>query len=201
MATAVSYVATIAALAGAAMVQASQASRAVDGKPDEKRRRANLLGVAVCVIALVHYLFMTLGGSSDGLSLRYSDWFLTVPLLVLELGAVASSSSRPAVNVLLAVAMLALGAASLGFPAGGGVFWALTAASFLCLALLARNLFWRGKKQQDTPSRRWAMFFFALWPLYGFLHLLPQGATLQQTGYNYLDLLTKAGFGLTVALL
>ena len=91
----------------------------------------------VCFIAAVHYFYMRDAGGTDVVAIRYIDWLITVPLLMIELYivllAVTNVSSGVFKRLLgYTTLMLVFGylgetsviSSTMGF-AGGMIFWGL----------------------------------------------------------------------------
>ena len=157
--------------------------------------RANAVGAMVCLIAYLHYSWMTPGDAEQVLRLRLSDWFVTCPLLLVELFALSGQldGRGAAVGHLVSAivasgAMVLFGAAArtkgrirpLPFAAGCAAFGLVVALT------LAKS------------QRRHGLLLgvFGIWALYPVAFVLDHATAL-----NALDGLSKAGLGLAAALL
>ena len=176
--------ATAAALAGAAVLQAL-ASRGRDA-------RANSIGSAVCVIAFLHYTWMRDAPPLQQLELRFSDWFVTCPLLLFELySATGETQGAPELLAALGCVVAMLG---LGFAASHAerpvLKYALFAAGCVAFAAAIYSF------MRELPSEhvRLTTAFFALWSLYPVAFLLESN-----TMFDLLDMASKAGIGFYVA--
>lgn len=152
----------------------------------------NMLGASVCVIAALHYAWMRDAGSM--LWYRYSDWYITTLLMIVEFFVLAEAQHQVAGLVgccMLCWAMLSCGLAArlrdeprwfaLGCAFGLGL-----------LALFLRSVL------PTLPRERCGVVlgFAALWCLYPFAHAVRSDLAL-----NVLDMLSKGVFGVAVALM
>ena len=175
--------ATAAALAGVALIQSVAAVRTPHAK-------ANAIGAAVCVIALLHYLWMRGASDAEKRELRYGDWFVTCPLLLWELYLVTGQDTEHlGASIVAVLAMLALGlaAASAEGPMRHVLFGLACVAFAVSIRLSTQRLDW---EEHGTLVAA----FFGLWSLYPVAFLLRSN-----TMFNLLDLLSKAGIGLYIA--
>lgn len=175
-----------AALLGVAVLQALVALTATT----PAATAANAVGAAVGVIAFYHYALMSRAPSVGArMELRFSDWAITCPLLLVELSKLTSQGggSRLAACVALVLGMLWTG--WLARRPGGRLSparFALSCALFVCLILV-----FVGGVRQHLPL---VVAFFAVWALYPIAFWRNDAVML-----NVLDLASKAGFGLLVA--
>mgnify|MGYP006299163091 FL=1 len=178
---------------------------------DENRHLSAVL-FGVTGIAALAYLAMALGygivevGGTAIDVVRYVDWLLTTPLIVLYLGLLSQPGSRVlgALVVVDAVVVLAgVAATALGGVVGYAFFGVGTVAYLVLVALLVWTL--PRRASFDTP--RQAASFTTLrnltvvvWTLYPVVWLLaPTGVGLllpdtQVLVLTYLDLVSKVGF-------
>ena len=154
------------------------------------------IAFAIVSIASVHYLFMwTLRGECGSPpNLRYSDWFLTLPLMALEFALVRRVPSKnAAIAVAASAAMVLLGA--WGERSLPSRYTAALLGSGL-LAVVIYSIFWssvahKPRKEQTTPS--WAMrLLIGVWVLYPIVYLMSP-SLMQDAAYNCLDLISKGG--------
>ena len=183
-------------LAGIAVLQTLAAVTATQ----TRMRGANAIGAAVCAIAALHYVMMHRSRDETTVwSYRYSDWYPTTLLLLLELfWLMHSDGARLSVGYVgaalaLCVAMLCMGQLSrAGYP-GAFSLGCVAGAATLAMVVL-------GTQRHGEPRRNaWAFAFLALWALYPVAALLPDAAA--QASLTALDVLTKAVFGAVVALI
>ena len=200
-------------------------------------RTAIIVSATVCGIATYHYfrIFTNFkesypaGATIDAMHVlsniefnegyRYVDWFLTVPLLLIETVAVLaltrSASQRLLVRLVPAAALMIV----LGYPGeitldtGPRVFWGvLSTLPFLYLLYvlfveLTKAL--EGKTpevRQRISNLRWLLV--ASWGVYPIAYSFPllggdffsgaDGFVLKQAGYSIADIIAKALFGLLI---
>ncbi|MCY7365944.1 MAG: bacteriorhodopsin [Frankiaceae bacterium] len=198
-------------------------------------RNALIVSATVCFIATYHYLRIfdnfrdsyeteaqggagvyTLTNIPFNEGYRYVDWFLTVPLLLVEVIAVLALT-RAAAKPLLFKLVVASGLMiALGYPGeittdtGPRLFWGtLSTLPFLYILYV---LFVEINKSLDRQPpavvktlRKLFILLVALWGVYPIAYLMPvlgfDGAdafVLRQFGYSVADILAKAMFGLII---
>ncbi|MCW2815902.1 MAG: Bacteriorhodopsin [Nocardioides sp.] len=207
------------------------------GRVAPRYRNALIVSATVCGIATYHYfrIFDNFkesyppGETVDAAHMlsniefnegyRYVDWFLTVPLLLVETVAVLAltqaASRRLLVKLVPAAALMIV----LGYPGeitletGPRVFWGvLSTLPFLYLLYvlfveLTRAL--DGKSAQvraQISNLRWILL--ASWGVYPIAYAFPLiggdffggagGFVLRQTGYSIADIVAKALFGILI---
>jgi hypothetical protein len=180
-------------LGGIAVLQALTAVIAIE----PRLRSANAIGAAVCAIAAAHYASMH-GRDADYVwSYRYSDWYPTTLLLLLEIFWLMTPVDEPiawqyaASSLGACAAMVLFGQLSRRRVAGAFALGCLLGVLVLVLTILGTS---NGSRTRNT----WAWFFLAIWALYPFAVLLPD--RFAQPMLNVLDLIAKALFGGVVAL-
>lgn len=198
-------------------------------------RNAVIVSAMVCFIATYHYVrifenfkasYVTdaIGGNgaykltavSFNEAYRYVDWFLTVPLLLVETVAVlalARSVAKPLLTKLVIASGLMI---ALGYPGevadsdGVRLLWGtLSTIPFLYLLYvlfveLSKSLDRQPEEVRGTVSKLRIMLV-GLWGVYPIAYLFPvfgfDGASafvLRQAGYSIADILAKAAFGLVI---
>lgn len=199
------------ALAATAMAAATVAlSGAV--AIDERNRSYHALLVPVSLVGLVSYGLLALEIGSVGMSgsplplLRYLDWLVTAPLLVVYLGLLSGTDRTTlgtAVGLVVSFVALGLVAAVLGGPVRA-VGYLLAVAAFAGLAyLLAVPMQGTANDRDDRVRalferlRNLAVVLLALYPVVWMVG--PFGVGLVNPGTEvlvvaYLDVLTKGGF-------
>ena len=173
------------------------------------------LSAIICGIACVSYQQMTgvyrAGGGDFPTALRYIDWLLTTPLLLLTfpllLGLGRESLKLYLQLVLLDVAMILLGFVAEISPVGSQNWWLFFGLSCLCAALILVTLFFSLQETiQDAPTelanslivmRLFILIGWAVYPL-GFLLALSGNGAPRELVYNVADVVNKVGFGLVV---
>lgn len=178
-------------LAAVAVLQAVAAARS-----SGPRSTANAIGAMVCAIAYVHYQWMLRASSVSGLfDIRYSDWALTCPLLLLETFAITGQhfdvrgSARILAAVFLVWTMLALGRAAR--PSGGSLRWQPFVGSVVAFLLVVYLTVVGCRKYAWV-----AWLVFALWALYPIAFLVES-----HMSFNLLDVLSKSAIGVCIVLL
>lgn len=173
---------------------------------------SNIVGSLVCCIAFLHYRWMQADGSNM-MAIRYSDWFFTLPLLVLEifiiLGiGVGTNLGYFLVVLTLILVMLGSGWMSVRFLRNSSrqrfnprrMLWlllgfvALVAIYWIVLGIL--------EQANDNTLTKITITFFLLWSLYGVVALGETKVIDSGPGqymYDILDIITKAVFGIIVA--
>ena len=198
-------------------------------------RNALIVSSMVCFIATYHYFRIfqnfkesyktTATGGSGAFKLtniefneayRYVDWFLTVPLLLVETIAVlalAKSVAKPLLTKLVIASGLMI---ALGYPGeissdtGTRLLWGtLSTIPFLYLLYvlfveLSKSLDRQPAEVRGTVSKLRIMLV-GLWGVYPVAYLFPVfgfdgagGFVARQAGYSIADILAKAAFGLVI---
>tara|TARA_B100000683_G_scaffold2007_1_gene2148 strand:- start:3676 stop:4284 length:609 start_codon:yes stop_codon:yes gene_type:complete len=178
-------------LGGVAVMQVIAALRS----KSTKGTAANALGAAVCVIAGQVYRTMErAAGGADLYELRSADWYVTTPLMLIELLVLMGASPRqnPAIFVYSIVSILItiwMGVKAHRNQSARGVRW-FVAATLVFVAMLYaifRSVDW--SSETTMPA-----FFLGLWSLYPIAYWSRSDRWL-----SLLDLLTKGVFGIVVA--
>lgn len=199
-------------------------------------RNAIVVAVIVCGIAAYHYFRIfdsfkaafvstdvggtgTYGqavGQSFNEGYRYVDWFLTVPLLLVELIAVLALTRRLQNRLLVRLVPAAALMIALGYPGEisgdntvRGIFGALSTIPFLYILFV---LFIQLSKSLDlqpaavrTMLSRLRFLLLLSWVVYPIAYVLPllniSGAdawVAKQVGYSVADIVAKAVYGLII---
>jgi bacteriorhodopsin len=223
MTQALFWVGVVGMLAGTALFGYWGATRSTD-----ETRAYYAVTTAITGVATLAYAGMALGVGSVTVGvggdqvtvelLRYADWLVTTPLLLVDLALLAAASRRvTGVLVVLDVVMIALGAAAALVTQGlagltvGTTRLALWGASSVVFLLLLGGLLrvlspQAGRKHRRNPEV--AVLFSILrnltivvWLLYPVVWLLAPtgldvlGAFVVTAAYLVLDLAAKVGFG------
>ena len=198
-------------------------------------RNAIIVSAMVCFIATYHYIrifdnfkasYVSQEQGGNGAyqltnvefneAYRYVDWFLTVPLLLVETVAVlalARAVSRPLLTKLVVASALMIG---LGYPGevasgnGARLLWGtLSTIPFIYLLYvlfveLSKSLDRQPDEVRSTVGKLRIMLV-GLWGVYPIAYLFPvfgfDGANAfvaRQAGYSIADILAKAAFGLVI---
>lgn len=158
---------------------------------------SNCLGAAVNTVGFIHYtrMYKVFEKGGSVMEIRFSDWAATVPLMVVELHSAMKAPLVTAVPGCIASAlMIVLGFAS--FPFSLSFFKIImVTASFVCLGVV----FTFGGLQMgdhDTEANIIVSVFSVVWVSYGLLFVYG-GSDI---AYNVLDVFSKCGLALTVAI-
>ena len=158
---------------------------------DPSIERKNLVGGTVCTVAFFHYMLM-IYTDSERSTIRYADWFITLPLLFFEcvlLCDVDIPANVPSIMtcVALLVLMLIFGKIARGRKSA-------FALAFLCLVAFVA-IFVTLLPQKSSTNGIVTLSVVSTWFLYGVAEWYGSERTL-----NSLDVLNKALFGLFVVL-
>jgi len=205
------------------------------GRVTPRYRNALIVSATVCFIATYHYVrifdnfkesYETTAIGGQGVyeltnvafneGYRYVDWFLTVPLLLVETIAVLALT-RAAAKPLLTKLVIASGLMiALGYPGeittetGPRLLWGtLSTIPFLYLLYVLFVELSKSMDRQPVEVRatigRLRLMLVGLWGVYPIAYLMPvlgfDGANafvLRQAGYSIADILAKAAFGLVI---
>ena len=187
--------------------------RSINGKTN-KEKLSNGTASLINIIAFIHYLRMRKiwdDKHKDLVSTRYSDWFLTCPLLLFEFYilmewikvdgqtnklSVDKGLGLPIVISMIAtLSMLLCGFLSELYPKQKWEFYGL---GFGCLLVLFSVLYMIDKKRKkDKSVPQWPWIFIGIWVLYGAAYLMEN----RDLFYNILDLIAKGAFAMCIALL
>ena len=199
-------------------------------------RQALAVSAIVCGIAAYHYFrifdsftsaFVTdsvggrgtysqAAGAEFNEGYRYVDWFLTVPLLLLELIVVLALAKKLQTSLLVRLIPASALMIALGYPgeiSGDNmtrhIFGLLSTIPFLYILYvlfveLTRSLDRQPPAVRQTVSRM-RILLFATWGVYPIAYLIPllgfDGADAwvgKQAGYSIADILAKALYGLLI---
>lgn len=190
---------TASATLGGVCILQSLASMHATSNTDAK---ANAIGATVCFIAYAHYQWMLLSKDSNNDSinlLRYSDWFITLPLLYYETTLLCGINDNTVVipSVLLLLGMLLFGRLSINSQTRyKGILLVL---GFLCL-IACLVLFILNTPDITTSTNSMVVLgCMCTWFLYGILAYW-HTSTVSSIGFNILDIINKALLGIFVAI-
>jgi bacteriorhodopsin len=188
---------------------------------DDERRRFYTVTTLVSAIATVAYLLMFLGIGVAEIRIpgetvlriywmRYVDWLLTTPLLLLDLALLAGADRGTIYRLVgLDVGMVVVGAAAAVAPVGRTprlVLWAVSSFLFVALLyVLTNQLSRRAARQTGEVAALFSVLrnlVIVLWTAYPIvwifgtestIGLLPLG--VETAAFAVLDLAAKVGFG------
>ncbi|MFM8847733.1 MAG: bacteriorhodopsin [Actinomycetota bacterium] len=185
-----------------------------------KKYRSSVAASAVVVgVAGYHYFRIWSGWSNGELNegYRYADWLITVPLLIVELLIVLSTSAERRKSLMLTLVPATVLMVGLGYPGEVStddgtkwLFWVLAMIPFVYI------LWALVKELKEVKSRENAAIaglinnatriLLVTWLVYPITYLFPvffeyphDGAeTARQLGYTIADITAKAGYGLAI---
>ena len=193
-------------------------------------RMAVMVSATVTAIAAYHYFRMFdsfvhafgpqgLGPMAYNVGYRYVDWFLTVPLLLVETVAVLSLARAAQRSLLVRLVPAAALMIGLGYPGDAGLdIWGLapsvwgllsTIPFLYILYVLFIELGKSLERQSAIVVRRikeLRLLLLATWGVYPIAFIANMNATgfdetgfvLRETGYTIADILAKCLFGLVI---
>lgn len=197
-----------------------------------KYRMAVMVSATVTSIAAYHYFRMfdsfneayVVGGTVEAgfagynVGYRYVDWFLTVPLLLVELVAVMGLSRKVQSSLLTRLVPAAALMIALGFPGDtkmGGLspdMWGLLSTIpflyilYVLFIEIGKSLSSQSEKVRSLLVRA-RILLIATWGVYPITYILAMGETgapsfdavvAREIGYSIADILAKCLFGLII---
>ena len=198
-------------------------------------RNAMVVSATVCFIATYHYVrifdnfkdsYQSTAQGGNGIykltdvvfneGYRYVDWFLTVPLLLVETIAVLALTRAAAKPLLLKLVIASGLMIALGYPGeittdtGTRLLWGtLSTIPFIYLLYVLFVELTKSMERQPLEVRstvgKLRIMLVGLWGVYPIAYLMPviglNGAgafVARQAGYSLADILAKAAFGLVI---
>lgn len=195
----VSFSSAAAAMGGAALLNTIAATRATGANG----RTSNGYAAMVNAVAFVHYLYMRNRrslGIKDVTAVRYSDWFITTPLMLAEISSLWKSdigTGSYGLAVTANLLMLACGFHAQQLRLKGAnwrPYWAGGAA--LLIVLFGAMSKQHSEAKADKEQKKAGSVFLGIWALYGLAFLLEGEA--RETAYSVLDIIAKGGLGVYV---
>jgi bacteriorhodopsin len=210
---------------------------ASQGRVAPRYRNALVVSALVCGIAAYHY-FRIFNNFTEAFppgasvsadhvasaiqfneAYRYVDWFLTVPLLLIETVAVMSLAKREQRSLLFKLVPASALMIALGYPGEissdtltRGIWGALSTIPFIYILYvlfveLGRSIDRQPVQVQHT-IKMLRISLVGLWGVYPIAYLFPMfggdffggpdGFVLRQAGYSIADILAKAVYGLVI---
>ena len=192
-------------------------------------RMAVMVSATVTAIAAYHYFRMfdsfvhafgpdAVAGASYNVGYRYVDWFLTVPLLLVETVAVLALARQAQSSLLVRLVPAAALMIALGYPGDSGmtmglapsVWGLLSTIPFLYILYVLFVELGKGLERQSEAVQRkikeLRLLLLATWGVYPIAFIANMNATgfdetsfvLRETGYTIADILAKCLFGLMI---
>lgn len=193
-------------------------------------RMAILVSATVTGIAAYHYFRMfdsfnhvfgpeAVEGAIFNVGYRYIDWFLTVPLLLVETIAVLALAKSAQTALLVRLVPAAALMIALGYPGDAGLdiggitapMWGLLSTIpflyilYILFVELGKNLV-KQSKQVQRRLKELRLLLLATWGVYPIAFIAnmnsvgfnESGFVLRETGYTIADILAKCLFGLMI---
>jgi bacteriorhodopsin len=198
-------------------------------------RNAIIVSATVCFIATYHYVrifdnfsesYETEAQGGNGVytltnvpfneGYRYVDWFLTVPLLLVETIAVLALARAVQKSLLTKLVIASALMIALGYPGeittdtGPRLLWGtLSTIPFLYILYVLFVELSESLERQPVQVRstvgKLRIMLVGLWGVYPIAYLMPvfgfdgpDAFVLRQAGYSIADILAKAAFGLVI---
>jgi len=195
---------------------------------DRKRQEFYIVTIFITAIAFANYLAMALGFGLTEVTVagetlqiywaRYTDWFFTTPLLLLDLGLLARAN-RNQLGALIGLDMLMIGTGAVATLAGGSftvlglddggrrlIWWGVSTGFLLVLlyflfGTLSEQVQALGSEAASTFTtlRNLIVFVWLVYPVWwivGTEGLQLVSLPIETAGFMVLDLTAKVGFGL-----
>jgi len=195
------------------------------GEEDRRRQEFYIVTVFITAIAFANYLAMALGFGLTTIEVggeelpiywaRYTDWLITTPLLLIDLGLLAGANrNQLATLVGLDVLMIVTGAVAtlttegVLFDATGDriIWWAVSSAFLVVLLYFLFGTLTKRANRLPGPAQttfnRLRNLILVAWVLYPIWWLVgTEGVGIislpvETAGFMVLDLTAKVGFGL-----
>jgi bacteriorhodopsin len=195
------------------------------GETNERRQEFYIITIFITAIAFVNYLAMALGFGLTTVTVagteldiywaRYTDWFFTTPLLLLDL-ALLAGANRNEITSLVGLDMLMIGTGAVATLTGGAgtfgagarrlIWWGISTGFLLVLLyMLYGTLSDKAAQLPDeatskfTTLRNLIVLVWLVYPVWWILgteglNLVPLG--VETAGFMVLDLVAKVGFGI-----
>lgn len=168
----------------------------------KKGRKKKLLAFAICGIACLHYVFLR---QTNNILVRYSDWYVTCPLMFLEFALLLEVDVSRQIVPLLVGLLGIFGMLTCGLYAENNTKnqVLIVGIGFVFLAVMYASLF-HSYTHQENQKRNChrevaVLFFSAVWMFYGAAFFLR--GDQQSVAFNILDFVSKVGLGSYVLLL
>jgi len=195
------------------------------GDDDERRQEFYIVTIMITAIAFVNYLSMALGFGLTMVEVggeelpiywaRYTDWFFTTPLLLIDLGLLAGAN-RNQLAALVGLDMLMIATGALATLSGGEgpltagtrrlIWWGVSTGLLLVLLYMLYGALQRqvGRLSGDVQSKFGTLrtlivvvwLIYPVWWLIGTEGFGAIGLYIETAGFMVIDLIAKVGFGI-----
>jgi len=196
------------------------------GETDRRRQEFYIVTIFITAIAFTNYLAMALGFGLTEVTLqggqtldiywaRYTDWFFTTPLLLIDLGLLAGAN-RNELASLVGLDMLMIGTGVLAtLTAGPGalsdgarrlIWWGVSTGFLLVLLyMLYGSLADKASKLSGDAASTFSTLrnlivviwlVYPVWWIVGTEGLGVVSLNIETAGFMVLDLVAKVGFGI-----
>ncbi|WP_284030849.1 bacteriorhodopsin [Halobaculum lipolyticum] len=197
------------------------------GETDERRQEFYIVTIFITAIAFVNYLAMALGFGLTIVTIggeevpiywaRYTDWFFTTPLLLVDL-ALLAGANRNEITSLVGLDMLMIGTGVVAtLSAGPGVFsegarrlvwWGVSTGFLLVLLyMLYGSLDEKASRLSGDAASTFGTLrtlivvvwlIYPVWWIVGTEGLGFVSLYVETAGFMVLDLVAKVGFGIVL---
>ncbi|MFB6123415.1 MAG: bacteriorhodopsin [Haloferacaceae archaeon] len=197
------------------------------GETNERRQEFYIVTILVTAIAFVNYLAMAVGFGLTTIQLggesvpiywaRYTDWFFTTPLLLLDLGLLVGAT-RNELASLVGLDMLMIGTGAVatltagpGFLSEGArrlIWWGVSTGFLLVLLyMLYGSLAEKAEQLSGDVAAKFTTLrtllvvvwlVYPVWWLLGTEGLRIVTLYVETAGFMVLDLVAKVGFGIVL---
>ncbi|RLM90709.1 rhodopsin [Halobellus sp. Atlit-38R] len=195
------------------------------GETDRRRQEFYIVTIFITAIAFVNYLAMALGFGLTIIEVggeelpiywaRYTDWFFTTPLLLIDLGLLVGAN-RNELSSLVGLDMLMIGtgvvatlSAGPGFLSEGArrlIWWGISTGFLLVLLyMLYGSLDEKASKLTGDAASTFSTLrtlivvvwlVYPVWWIVGTEGLQLVSLNIETAGFMVLDLVAKVGFGI-----
>lgn len=194
------------------MVNALTAVSACDKREDDvyRSRVPNSLSAVVCLVSAIHYTHILKTGTCPDSyrNILYSDWLVTVPLLIVEFWMLLKFpiQTPETVTTLFAAMALSVWMVLAGYFRYYTMSWVCLLAVYVVYAVAYSRANCANDDSNNTPYAHTypdslIFIFIGIWLLYGIVETFHISHINRIRGFSLLDILCKAVFGLTIALL
>ncbi len=189
------------------------------------RQKFDIVTIFVITTVFINYLFISIefvlaivtvgGGQMPIYWARYTDWFFTIPLLLIDLGLLVGANWTQ-LTTLVGVDMLMIGTGALATLSSGSgflsadahrlIWWGISTGFLLVLLyILCRTLEEESQRlSSDTKSTFETLrtlliivwLIYPIWWLFGTEGLGTVSLYIETAGFTVLDLIAKVGIGL-----